>query len=170
MIHFISSCDVLVHRSWLHLLFIVALVHRHQVITLWHLSPRFNRLIRILIQTSCNFFFGSPSPKTPKLSMLDPERWVTGREVLPECAWVRIKCAWKTCVGLWGYSWGHRELPGVGGPGLGEAGHYILKHPLASDLPFTLATGLSSQVLPWSSPSSHMTPCHVSNAKSFFIT
>jgi hypothetical protein len=34
------------------------------------------------------------------------------------------KCAGKTCVGLWGYSWGPRELPGVGGPGLGEAGRY----------------------------------------------
>jgi hypothetical protein len=27
-------------------------------------------------------------------------------------------------LGLWGYSWGPRELPGVGGPGLGEAGRY----------------------------------------------
>ena len=27
MIHFISSCDVLVHQSWLHLLFTVAFVH-----------------------------------------------------------------------------------------------------------------------------------------------
>jgi hypothetical protein len=37
---------------------------------------------------------------------------------------VRTKCAGKTCVGLWGYSWGPRELSGVGGPGLGEAGRY----------------------------------------------
>jgi hypothetical protein len=40
---------------------------------------------------------------------------------------VRTKCAGKTCVGLWGYSWGPRELPGVGGPGLGEAGRYSHK-------------------------------------------
>jgi hypothetical protein len=39
-------------------------------------------LIRILIPISCNFFFGSPSPKTPKLSVLDLERWVTDWEVL----------------------------------------------------------------------------------------
>jgi hypothetical protein len=42
--------------------------------------------IRILIPLSCNFFFGSPSPKTPKLSVLDQEQWVTDREVLPGCA------------------------------------------------------------------------------------
>jgi hypothetical protein len=39
---------------------------------------------------------------------------------------VRTKCAGKTCVGLWGYSWGPRELPGVGGPDLGEVGRYTL--------------------------------------------
>jgi hypothetical protein len=83
MIHFISSCDVLVHQSLLHLLFTVALVHRRQVIT--------------------------------------------------------------------------------------QASRYTAQR-LASDLPFTLATGLSSQVLSCSSPSSHMTPCHVSNAMSSFIT
>jgi hypothetical protein len=82
-------------------------------------------LIRILISTSCNFFYGSPSLKTPKLSVLGLERWVSDREVLPGCAWVRTKCAGKTCVGLWGYSWGLRELPGVGGPGLGKAGRYM---------------------------------------------
>jgi hypothetical protein len=43
-------------------------------------------LIWILIPTSCNFFSGSPSRKTPKLSMLSLERWVTDREVLPGCA------------------------------------------------------------------------------------
>jgi hypothetical protein len=36
---------------------------------------------------------------------------------------VRTKCAEKTCVGLWGYSWGPREQPGVGEPSLGEAGY-----------------------------------------------
>jgi hypothetical protein len=43
-------------------------------------------LIRILIPISCNFFSGSPSPKTPKLSVLDVEQWVTDREVLLGCA------------------------------------------------------------------------------------
>jgi hypothetical protein len=33
---------------------------------------------------------------------------------------VRTKCVEKTCVGLWGYSWGPRELPGIGEPGLRE--------------------------------------------------
>jgi hypothetical protein len=39
-------------------------------------------LIRILIPISCNFFSGSPSLKTLKLSVLGSERWVTNREVL----------------------------------------------------------------------------------------
>jgi hypothetical protein len=43
-------------------------------------------LIRILIPTSCNFFSGSPSLKTPKSSVLGLERWVTDREVLLGCA------------------------------------------------------------------------------------
>ena len=43
-------------------------------------------LIRILIPTSCNFFSGSPFERTPRLSVLGPERWVTDREVLPGCA------------------------------------------------------------------------------------
>jgi hypothetical protein len=42
---------------------------------------------------------------------------------------VRTKCAGNTCVGLWGYSWGPRELPGVGGPDLGEAGRYSRPRP-----------------------------------------
>jgi hypothetical protein len=42
--------------------------------------------IRILIPTSCNFFSGSSSLKTRKLSVLGLEQWVTDREVLPECA------------------------------------------------------------------------------------
>jgi hypothetical protein len=33
---------------------------------------------------------------------------------------VRTKCAGKICVGLWGYSWVPRELPGVGGPASGR--------------------------------------------------
>jgi hypothetical protein len=43
-------------------------------------------MIRILIPITCNFFSGSPSLKTPKLSVLGLERWVTDREVLPGCA------------------------------------------------------------------------------------
>jgi hypothetical protein len=43
-------------------------------------------LIRILTPTSCNFFSGSPSLKTPKLNVLGLERSVTNREVLPGCA------------------------------------------------------------------------------------
>jgi hypothetical protein len=43
-------------------------------------------LIRILISISCKFFSGSPSLKTPKLSVLGLERWATDREVLPGCA------------------------------------------------------------------------------------
>jgi hypothetical protein len=39
-------------------------------------------LIRILIPISCNFFSGSPSLKTLKLSVLVLERWVTDRKVL----------------------------------------------------------------------------------------
>jgi hypothetical protein len=31
-------------------------------------------LIRILIPISCNFFSGTPSPETPKLSVLDLEQ------------------------------------------------------------------------------------------------
>ena len=84
MIHFISSCDVLVHRSWPHLLFTVAFVHRCQVLLKLH--------------------------------------------------------------------------------------HHAAHHFKASDLPFTLATGPSNQVLSWSSPPSHMTPCDVSYAMSSFIT
>ena len=48
--------------------------------------------------------------------------------------------------------------------------HHAAHHFKASDLPFTLATGPSNQVLSWSSPPSHMTPCHVSYAMSSFIT
>jgi hypothetical protein len=44
---------------------------------------------------------------------------------------------------------------------------YCLK---VSDLPFTLATNPSSQVLSQSSPPSYMTPCHVSYAMSSIIT
>ena len=51
---------------------------------------------------------------------------MTDREVLPGCARVRIKCAEKTSVGLWGQSRDPRELPGVTGPARGWVGvlHY----------------------------------------------
>ena len=83
MIHFISSRDHIGSSIWLHLLFTVAFVHRHQV---------FLKLHRHAV---------------------------------------------------------HRSK--------------------ASNLPFTLATGPSSQVLSWSSPPYHMTQCHVSCALSSFI-
>ena len=38
--------------------------------------------------------------RTPRLSVLGLERWVTDREVLPGCARVRTKCVEKTSVGL----------------------------------------------------------------------
>ena len=38
--------------------------------------------------------------RTPRLSVLGLERWVTDWEVLPGCARVRTKYAEKTCVGL----------------------------------------------------------------------
>ena len=74
---------ILVHRSWLHLLFTVAFVHRHQVLLKLH--------------------------------------------------------------------------------------RHAVHRSKASDLPFTLATGLSSQVMSWSSPPWSMTQCHVSFAMSSFI-
>ena len=48
--------------------------------------------------------------------------------------------------------------------------HHAVYRFKASDLPFTLATGPSSQALSWSSPPSHMTLCHVSYAISSIIT
>jgi hypothetical protein len=38
--------------------------------------------------------------RTPKLSVLGLERWVTDRKILPGCARVRTKCTEKTCAGL----------------------------------------------------------------------
>jgi hypothetical protein len=38
--------------------------------------------------------------RTPKLSVLGLDRWVTDREVLSGYSRVRTKCAEKTCVGL----------------------------------------------------------------------
>ena len=63
----------------------------------------FNRIDRILISTSCNFFSGSRSRKNSKVKRAWPgaiSGWVTDRELLPGCARVRTKCAKKTCVGL----------------------------------------------------------------------
>jgi hypothetical protein len=40
-----------------------------------------------------------------------------------------MKCAGKACVGLWGYSCGPRELLGLGGPSLEEAGCYSTPCP-----------------------------------------
>jgi hypothetical protein len=92
---------------------------RHCSCLLWHPDPRLNRIDRILLQTSCNFFSGSPSRKNSKVKRAWP-RAIGDRPGGPsECAWVRTKSAEKTCVGMWGYSWGpSRDLPGVGGPSL----------------------------------------------------
>jgi hypothetical protein len=72
---------------------------------LWHPGLGLNRIDRILISTSCNFFSGSSSPKNSEVKCAWPGAiwgWVTDREVLPGCARVSTKCAWKTCVGMWG--------------------------------------------------------------------
>jgi hypothetical protein len=93
-------------------------------IIVWHSDPRLNRIDKDTHTNKLQLLFWKPiSKKTPKLSVLDLERWVTDQEVLPGCACVRTKCV----VGLWEYSWGPRELPGVGGPDLGEAGRYTLR-------------------------------------------
>jgi hypothetical protein len=70
------------------------------IVSCQHPGPELNRINRIPIPTSCNFFFESPSSQNSKLSVLDLERWVTDREILPGCARVRTKCAEKTCVCL----------------------------------------------------------------------
>ena len=75
--------------------------------SLWHPGPGLNRINKILIPTSCNFFSESRSPKNSEVKRAWPGEiwgWVTDREVLPGCARVRTKCAEKTGVGLWGQS------------------------------------------------------------------
>ena len=82
-----------------------------------HPDPRLNRINRIFIPISCNFFSGSRSPKNSEVisksrSLKNSEvkrAWpgaiwgrVTNREVLSGSTCVRTKCAKKTCVGLWG--------------------------------------------------------------------
>jgi len=62
-----------------------------------------NRIDRILMPTSCNFFFRSRYRKNSKVKRAwlgAIPRWVTDREFLPGCSRVRTKCAEKTCVGL----------------------------------------------------------------------
>ena len=66
-------------------------------------DPGLNRIDRILISISCNFFSGSRSRKNSKVKCAWPgaiSGWVTDRELLSGCARVRTKCAEKTCVGL----------------------------------------------------------------------
>ena len=58
----------------------------------------------------------------------------------------------------------------IGAKSLLKLPHHVVCRFKASDLSFTLATGLSSQASSWSSPSSHMTLCHVSHALSSSIT
>jgi hypothetical protein len=68
--------------------------------------------VKILIPTSCSFS-EVYLQRTPRLSVLGMERWVSDQEILTRCARVRTKCAEKTCVGFWGHSWGPKELSGV---------------------------------------------------------
>ena len=64
-------------------------------------QPReLNRISRILIQTSCNFFSGSRSPKNSKVKRAWPGAiwgWVTDREVIPGCARVRKSAQHESC-------------------------------------------------------------------------
>jgi hypothetical protein len=61
-------------------------------------------------------------------------------------------------------------LRSIGGKSWLKLPRHAVYHFKASDLPFTLATRPSSQASSWSSPPSHMTPCHVLYAMSSFIT
>ena len=72
-------------------------------VSMCHPVPGLNRINRILIPTSYNFFSGSRSPNNSEVKRAWPGEiwgWVTDPEVLPGCARVRTKCAEKTCVGL----------------------------------------------------------------------
>jgi hypothetical protein len=57
-------------------------------------------LIGYSYQQVATSFLEAHQQRTPKLSMLGLERWVTDREVLPGCARVRTKYVEKTCVSL----------------------------------------------------------------------
>ena len=83
-------------------------------------STWLNRIDRIPISTSCNFFSVSSFEKNSKVKRAWPRAilgWVTDREVGTGCARVRTKCAEKTSVGLWGQSRYPIKLPGVTPPG-----------------------------------------------------
>jgi len=54
---------------------------------------------------------------------------VTDREVLLGCAQVRIKCAEKTKCWSVGTDYILEKLPDISGPGLVEAGRYIVLRP-----------------------------------------
>ena len=76
-------------------------------VSMWYPDLGLNRINRILISISCNFFSGSRSPKNSEVKRAWPGAiwgWMSDREVIPGCARVRTKCAEKTCVGLWGQS------------------------------------------------------------------
>ena len=82
-----------------------------------------NRINRILISISCNFFSGSRSPKNSEIKRAWPGAiwgWVTDREVIPGCARSVQKRHVLVCEG----SLCPRKLSEVSGPGLGEAGRY----------------------------------------------
>jgi hypothetical protein len=85
---------------------------------MWYPGPRLNRIDRILTLTSCKTFLEAHLQRTLRLSVAD-------REVFPDCAGVRIKCA---SVRLWGQSGCHRKLPGVTCPSPEWSGCYIWYH------------------------------------------
>lgn len=79
------------------------------------MTSQLNSNDRLLISTRCIFFLEAHLQRSSRLSMLGREviwRWVTNREVLPRCAWLRTKCAEKTSVGLWGQFVSLDERPG----------------------------------------------------------
>jgi hypothetical protein len=56
--------------------------------------------------------------------VLDLEKWVTDRKSFPGTHEWGQSAQERHVLVCGGYSWGLRELPGVGGPGLGEVGRY----------------------------------------------
>ena len=100
-------------RFWLPIYqMLLTLLHLHGHVSMfslqwvWHPDPGHNRINRILIPTSCNFFFGSRSPKNSEVKRAWPGAiwgWVIDRKVIPGCARLRTKCAEKTSVGMWGH-------------------------------------------------------------------
>ena len=67
---------------------------------------------RLLISIRNSFFSGSPFGQNSKVKRAQlgvVSGWVTGWEVAPGCARVRIKCLEKTSIDLWGQSRSRQE-------------------------------------------------------------